>query len=163
MGFKFIYFCVNLLTFWFYRVKEFTIHLGSNSLISGDSNRIIVATSTYTVHPQYNQNTLENDIGLIKLRIPIEFSDYIQPVPIAYEGYLDVGEEVIATGWGQTSDNAAGLNNALHYVKLVSISNSECQLTYGSQIKNGMLCAVGNYNEGICIVRLFLQLFCFKL
>jgi hypothetical protein len=56
------------------RVTLFTIHLGSTTILTGDENRIILSTATYTVHPQYNQNTLENDVGLIKLHMPITFT-----------------------------------------------------------------------------------------
>ncbi|RZC39285.1 Trypsin domain containing protein, partial [Asbolus verrucosus] len=43
-----------------------------------------------------------------------------------------------------------GLIDELNYVPLSIISNYECQSVYGSQFKNSMTCAVGNYNEGIC-------------
>jgi secreted trypsin-like serine protease len=134
-----------------YGVTLFTIHLGSTTILTGDENRIILSTATYTVHPQYNQNTLENDVGLIKLHMPITFTDYIQPIAIASTGQTVEGSVVTAAGWGQTSDSAAGINNNLQYVELSIISNAECQITYGSQIKAGMVCAVGNFNEGICI------------
>ncbi|RZC33495.1 brachyurin [Asbolus verrucosus] len=134
-----------------YGAKQFTIHLGSNTLLSSDENRLILATSTYVVHPDYNQNTLENDVGLIKLHMPITFTDYIQTITLANESQIFDGVVATAAGWGQTSDTAVGLNNNLHYVDLSIISNTECQITYGNQIKSGMVCAVGNFNEGICI------------
>lgn len=54
----------------------FTIHLGSNNidLDVTDSNRLIVSTSNYVLHPEFNKNTLENDIGLINLREPVFYN-----------------------------------------------------------------------------------------
>lgn len=47
----------------------------------------------------------------------------------------------------------AGLNDQLSYVELATVSNEECQLSFGALIHDTMLCAVGNYNEGNCLVR----------
>lgn len=134
-------------------MEEFTIHLGSNSLTSTDVNRLTVVTSTYIVHPSFNPSTLEHDVGLIKFRLPIEYTEYVQKISIANQGQIFDGIPVTASGWGQISDSSGGLNNNLHYVGLTIMDNAQCQLIYGTQIKSGMVCAAGNYNEGICVVR----------
>jgi hypothetical protein len=53
---------------------QFTIQLGSNKLDGTDPNRVTLATATFVIHPGYNPDTLENDVGLIRLRLPIEFN-----------------------------------------------------------------------------------------
>ena len=65
-------FCLN--TDFTFSANLFTIQLGSNYLSAEDPNRLELATSSYVLHPDFNPNTLENDIGLIQLRIPIEFT-----------------------------------------------------------------------------------------
>ncbi|RZC42386.1 Trypsin domain containing protein, partial [Asbolus verrucosus] len=65
-------------------------------------------------------------------------------------GYLYPGRVVDAAGWGQISDESPGLVDELSYVPLSIIDQYECQTVFGSQLKNSMICAVGNYNEGIC-------------
>lgn len=50
----------------------FDIRLGSNRL--NDASAVRVATDEYYLHPDYNPDTLENDIGLIKFREPVEFT-----------------------------------------------------------------------------------------
>jgi hypothetical protein len=52
--------------------------LGSNTLEGTDPNRVTVATSEYVLHPDYNPDTLENDIALIKLRMAISYSGLLQ-------------------------------------------------------------------------------------
>jgi hypothetical protein len=49
----------------------FSIRLGSNSLKSNDPNALTVATDNYFLHPDYDPLTLNNDVGLIKLRMAI--------------------------------------------------------------------------------------------
>jgi secreted trypsin-like serine protease len=57
-----------------YKAVLFTIQLGSNDLTTSDGNRVIVATSDWVVHPDFNPDTTEHDIGLIKLRMPITYN-----------------------------------------------------------------------------------------
>jgi hypothetical protein len=52
----------------------FTIQLGSNHLVSDDSSRMTVATSTYILHPDFKPDTIEHDIGLIKFRRPVDYN-----------------------------------------------------------------------------------------
>ena len=56
------------------RALQFTIRLGSNTLSGTDPNRVTVATTQYFVHPEYNPMTLEHNIALIKLRMPVELT-----------------------------------------------------------------------------------------
>jgi secreted trypsin-like serine protease len=57
-----------------YNAVLFTIQLGSVYLNGENGNRQTVATSDYVLHPQFNPDTIENDIGLIKLRMSITFT-----------------------------------------------------------------------------------------
>ncbi|KAJ3656396.1 hypothetical protein Zmor_015477 [Zophobas morio] len=129
----------------------FSIQLGSNYLTANDPNRLVLATSSYILHPDFNPETLENDIGLIRLRIPIEFTDYIQPIYTLPANDMKADYGLLATGWGQISDDDAELIDELNWVTITSITNDECKITYGDQIKDSMLCAAGNYMEGTCI------------
>ncbi|RZC38660.1 serine protease 53, partial [Asbolus verrucosus] len=128
----------------------FTIRLGSNSLVTNDPNRKTVATSHYVIHPDYNPSTLEHNIGLIRLRLPIELTNYIQPIELTNQDIPDYAH-LTTIGWGQTSDSDPELSNDLQYVSVISISNAECRNAYGYQISDDMVCMAGNYNEGICI------------
>ena len=53
---------------------RFTIQLGSNTLNSQDFNRVTVRTNTSFLHPEFDDLTLQNDIGLIQLNEPVQFS-----------------------------------------------------------------------------------------
>ncbi|KAJ3656418.1 hypothetical protein Zmor_015498 [Zophobas morio] len=128
---------------------SFTIHLGSNVLEGNDPNRLILASSDYVLHPEFDPNTLVNDVGLIKLRMAISYTEYIQKVFMAY-GDLNDYTNLVALGWGQTSDSVAALSNELQYVSVVAVSNAECRVVYGNQISDQMVCVAGAYNEGTC-------------
>ncbi|XP_063913658.1 brachyurin-like [Zophobas morio] len=133
-----------------YNAILFTIQLGSIHIDADDSNKMTLATSEYFLHPDYNPYTLENDIALIKLRSAITFTDYVRSIDMLAVADLQLDADISAIGWGQTSDESGNLAPALQYVKVVPLTNEECRLTYGSQIKDNMLCVEGNYNEGTC-------------
>jgi hypothetical protein len=137
------------------RAILFTIQLGSNSLVADDPNKLQVATSEYVIHPDYNPLTLENDIGLIKLRMPVEYSTYLRRVNFVGTHFIEPATEVMAIGWGQTTDEDSGLSDDLMWTNVVTLSNEECRLYYGNQIGNSTICVEGNYNEGTCYVSRF--------
>nr|XP_015835213.1 PREDICTED: transmembrane protease serine 9 [Tribolium castaneum] len=128
----------------------FTIRLGSNSLSSNDPNRQTLASSHYVLHPKYNPTTLENNIGLIRLRQPIQYTDYIKPIELTNRD-VQMYDHLTAIGWGQTSDSETGLSDDLQYVSLITITNEECKNVFGYQISSDMVCATGNYIEGTCL------------
>ncbi|KAJ3632577.1 hypothetical protein MTP99_009577 [Tenebrio molitor] len=128
----------------------FTIRLGNNKLSTDDPNMLLLATETYFLHPDYDPVTLSHDIGLIKLRMSIQSTVYIYAASITKGGHIPDGSSVITLGWGQTSDEVAGLSDDLHYANVVTLTHEECLAAFGSQIIEEMLCVAGNYNEGTC-------------
>ncbi|RZC41676.1 Trypsin domain containing protein [Asbolus verrucosus] len=127
-----------------------TVRLGSIHLNKADPSSVTVATSHVVPHPDFNPETLENDIGLAKLRLPVELTDYIQPIALGTSKISNLARPT-AVGWGQTSDASPALAATLNYVGLAVLTNEECRLTYGGQITDNMVCVDGNYNEGTCI------------
>lgn len=63
-----------------------------------------LASSEYFLHPNFNPSTLNNDIGLIRLRMEIEFSDWIKPISAPPTSSLPDESYLRAIGWGQTTD-----------------------------------------------------------
>jgi secreted trypsin-like serine protease len=131
---------------------SFTIQLGSNTLQGNDTNRIVLSTNEYVLNPDFNPEILQNDIGLVKFRMPVEYTDYVTQIYAMPTFSLQNGATAVAIGWGQTSDEESSLSNELRYADLTTVSNAECQQIYGNQITNNMVCVSGNYNEGTCIV-----------
>ncbi|XP_044262332.1 brachyurin-like [Tribolium madens] len=132
-----------------YHATAFTLHLGSNTLVDADPNRVTLGASHSVAHPDYKPSDLENDIGLIRIDTAYETNDHIQVIPLATS---DIGgaEPVTVSGWGASGD-WDGVVNELNFVGLKTITNDECKAIYGEQtITDGMVCTVGETNEGTC-------------
>lgn len=92
------------------------------------------------MHENYNPNTFENDVALLRLPMPA-MGDNIATIALAP---MDIGalasELVIVSGYGKTSNNGEGSEDLLK-VQLRTIPNEECAAEYGDAIKNSTLCA----------------------
>ncbi|XP_055327372.1 transmembrane protease serine 9-like [Paramacrobiotus metropolitanus] len=121
------------------------------------------------VHENYVSYVYKNDIALLHLTTPIEYSDYVQPACLADEGHDPLpGTECAATGWGHTdpkpppifgkeayyaehSTKAALGSSLLRQVFVNVVDRSICNGTdyYKGKITDAMLCA-GSPGKDAC-------------
>lgn len=60
--------------------------------------------SQVIVHPNYNDSLYNNDIALMKLNSPVNYSDYIRPICLASRSSLfNNATACWASGWGDTN------------------------------------------------------------
>jgi len=105
---------------------------------------ILEATDFFT-HPDYNPNTLNNDLGLINLGRRVPESATIKPIRFPGKDDLNetyVGEVATAVGWGRIG-NTLPVSETLNFVNLTIISNAQCLAAYDEDIVESTICAVG--------------------
>jgi len=92
-------------------------------------------------HQKYNQRTFINDIALIKLSSPVDYSHGISPIclPINLGSQLFEGKHATVTGWGTTSFQGDSSNTLLE-VTLPIITNTDCAKLYGFRIQDHQIC-----------------------
>ncbi|XP_024891146.1 chymotrypsin-1-like, partial [Temnothorax curvispinosus] len=89
-------------------LKNLTVHAGTNLLNeSGSVYRVKQAIP----HSNYNFMGSSNDIGVLILTTPIEYTQYIQPIPLATSDIAPEGTSCTLSGWGRTSFNGRDPNN----------------------------------------------------
>lgn len=93
-------------------------------------------------HPDYNDQTSDNDIALIQVASSITFSGDNLVAPVCLPNANDLFENVnaIVSGWG-TLESGGNQPNELYDVTVPTMSNSQCQNSYGSSITDNMICA----------------------
>lgn len=76
----------------------FYVRVGSNNAESGGQ---LIAVDRIIVHPQLNETTLENDIALLYLPVPLNFSDSVNAIalPDADAERLPADSNVTMSGW----------------------------------------------------------------
>ncbi|CAH1374591.1 serine protease snake-like isoform X2 [Tenebrio molitor] len=93
-------------------------------------------------HPDYKAPSKANDIALIKMNNPVEFTPYVRPACLNSKKLVP-GAKALATGFGKLSyDSESGSKNLMK-VTLNIYSNDECAKVMAPREKvlNSMLCA----------------------
>lgn len=117
--------------------QDIKILVGGHNLAEGDGRRISV--KRIVVHPYYDGTRYINDIALIELEEPAG----VETLPL-FEGQDDLaGENAIAIGWGSMSSdrNSPSYPNTRQQVTLPIAEQWLCNATYGSLVKESMICA----------------------
>ncbi|XP_026762413.2 uncharacterized protein LOC113521174 isoform X1 [Galleria mellonella] len=112
------------------------------------------------VHPLYYAGTLDNDLAILKLDHPVEWTKYphISPacLPDKYTDYS--GQRCWTTGWGKDAFGDYGkYQNTLKEVDVPILSHGQCQqqlrqtrLGYNYELNQGFLCAGGEEGKDAC-------------
>lgn len=97
----------------------------------------------FIVNADYNAETNDYDIALMRLTRPITVSDVRRPVCLPPKDYsITAGTYMTVTGWGYRRENGAAAD-ILQEANIPLIAQSVCSspTVYGSIITNRMLCA----------------------
>ncbi|XP_020299078.1 chymotrypsin-1-like [Pseudomyrmex gracilis] len=127
------------------RVLEIlTIHAGTNLLSEeGTVYKAIKAIH----HENYNMYKLLNDIGVLILSRPVEFTPTIQPIRLATNDIV-AGSPCVLSGWGRTA--IGGLfPDKLQHIKLNVYDQKKCQAIFW-QVKSSHICTYTRAGEGAC-------------
>jgi len=119
------------------------VQVGSNRLNHVDEDQADIAVKHVTMHENYDDWTLSNDICMLRLDSNADLSsDYIGAIamPEAGEEYEE-GTICTVTGWGTTSEGGS-LANKLQKVEVPVVSDANCRSSYGDEeITDSMICA----------------------
>ncbi|XP_063914483.1 chymotrypsin BI-like isoform X1 [Zophobas morio] len=123
---------------------RFNVSLGTSALISADT--VTVFAVHYMVHPDFDPQTLDYNIGIIQLFDPVNYTEYIRA---AYLATVKLPDDFSGVGvsWGSFSD---GSGISLNYANVSTISKEECKMRYGKLLSDSMVCVVSNDDEAFC-------------
>jgi trypsin len=109
---------------------------GTRSLTSGGTRRNVTRIS---IHPSYNDNTLDYDVAVLTL------SSSATGIPLASLASADpaAGTNLLVTGWGNTSATGSSYPTTLRKATVPLISTATCNgsSVYNGQITTRMICA----------------------
>lgn len=92
-------------------------------------------------HPKYSRKKIVNDIALIRLPQPLNYTENIDVANLRINDRSTyVGKNVTASGFGKTSDSSSP-SKTLMYTTLTVITNTVCARSYQSGlVDNTKLC-----------------------
>jgi len=137
----------------FTNANQIEIAYGISSLKESDNTINYIGVEAFYLHPNYNSQTQDNDIALIKLDGPIPLGAKVEVISYATSNHssLEVdGYNSFVTGWGNRTgqEGASDYPNQLHGAQVPVISNNRANnyYVYNGAITSGML--VAGYLEG---------------
>lgn len=131
------------------RAGDLAVRAGTRE-VDGAGQRLDVARIIR--HPDYDPDTVENDIALLRLDGRLRFGPGVGPISVAGAGFAsaaDPGSRAWATGWGDLDeDGALGSPEILQEVEVPVVADGPCDRQLGIE-RQVMLCA-GGEGAGTC-------------
>eukprot|EP00057_Strongylocentrotus_purpuratus_P010557 XP_011665031.1 PREDICTED: enteropeptidase [Strongylocentrotus purpuratus] len=118
--------------------------------LSGESEYEVNAeVADIIIHPDYDGETLDADIALLRLTEPVSFTDYVRPACLASSSNeLSDYRRCLVAGWGAISeggDPSETLQKAV--VNLLDQERCNSDVSYNGTLTDNMICA--GYERGI--------------
>ncbi|XP_010770569.1 transmembrane protease serine 9 isoform X2 [Notothenia coriiceps] len=120
------------------------VYLGRLNLEVANSNEVSRTVTQIINHPAFNSIKSDNDICLLKLSSPVNFTNYIAPVCLAAsESTFFSGTDSWVTGWGAiASQTPLPSPKSLMEVEVPIVGNRQCKCDYRvNTITDNMICA----------------------
>jgi len=129
--------------------KNLKVIVGEHDTLDHTDNATIHDVKNMVVHPKYDLRTLENDLAVLTLAVPIDLSDVAKPACLptrTSRREFKAGLEFVVSGWGKLKFNG-DQPNVLHSVPVPHVTHKECKKAYNGSLHGNMMCA-GNVEEG---------------
>ncbi|GLV38333.1 uncharacterized protein CBL_13115 [Carabus blaptoides fortunei] len=126
------------------------VKLGAVAIMHREKQQISMKSRHFIIHEEWHKKTIKNDIALIKLPHPVNFTDAIFPakLPSRNLDYLDI--DALVCGWGKRDDNGTSITGQLRCVSVPVIDNSICTNSYPYRISNTTICTSGEDGKSPC-------------
>lgn len=142
-----------------YQIRSIEVHLGAfKTNHFREEGRIIryAYPSSITVYPYYVSDLALNDIALLRLEEPVEFSDNIQPIALPKSGEYYHDAQAIASGFGLQNTTEVYAAPILQWAPFSTINNLRCAGFFNNIVSTmvlrpSILCAIGLRNASVCL------------
>ncbi|XP_063072340.1 testisin-like [Engraulis encrasicolus] len=119
-----------------------TVYLGRHTLSTVNPKEVSRSVIEMVLHPTFNADSYDNDVALLRLSSPVQFTNFIRPVCLAASGSVfNSGTDSWVTGWGRIGEEDA-LSQTLQEVEVPVVGNRQCNCLNGlGSVTDNMMCA----------------------
>uniref|UniRef100_A0A2A4K6F3 Peptidase S1 domain-containing protein n=1 Tax=Heliothis virescens TaxID=7102 RepID=A0A2A4K6F3_HELVI len=123
-------------------ITRWRVRIGSSL---AHSQGLVYGLSSIIFHPNFNYDSMDSDIAIMRAAASIPFSNVIQPGSIAGANYNLADNQVVwAAGWGRTHPDVSLGAEQLRHVQVWTVNQAICRNRYvGASriITDNMLCS----------------------
>ncbi|XP_078247576.1 coagulation factor VII [Pogona vitticeps] len=131
--------CLDLV-----RKKALRIRLGEHRINQEDGSEQERRVAEMIIHEKYSSKSVDNDIALLKLASPVNFTDYVVPICLPPQRFaakvLHYVEYSTVSGWGRLLEGGATSTTLMH-VQVPRMHKTECVRHTNFNITDNMFCA----------------------
>lgn len=116
--------------------------------VAAEEHQVVTKIAEVVKHPDFNRDTFDNDLALVKLEEHIHFSNYVQPICLSKR--REESEEWFfehqtlkmghVTGWGQLKENGPQ-PKFLQELRMPIVSPQSCRASTQFKVTANMFCA----------------------
>ncbi|KAG8038671.1 hypothetical protein G9C98_000226 [Cotesia typhae] len=129
--------CVAHMNSW--DVARLTVRLGDYNIKTSTEIRHVERRVRRVVrHKGFDARTLYNDVALLTLNEPVEFSELIRPICLPTGSQLYNNKVATVIGWGSLRESGPQ-PAVLQEVAIPVWSNAECKIKYGAAAPGGIV------------------------
>ncbi|KAF2364214.1 Serine proteases trypsin domain [Trinorchestia longiramus] len=123
--------------------KRLYARLAEHDLAVSEGTELEFRVSESISHPLYDSTTVDNDVALLRLPQPLDYTPYLSPVCLPEQGaHLPVGEVCTIIGWGKERHTHLFGTDVLHQAEVPIIPSASCRAVYKDYyITPNMFCA----------------------
>ncbi|NXY50289.1 TMPSC protease, partial [Ceuthmochares aereus] len=126
-------------------VRSWRAVLGTRNILKHDKHAAKRKIRSITLHPEFNEESIQHDLALFKLASAVHYSDYIQPIclpPANFSQAIDNQTECFIIGWGRMAEKGK-MSSVLKEAQVEIIPSTVCNSpdAYRGLINENMICA----------------------
>ncbi|XP_077493736.1 chymotrypsin-2-like [Amblyomma americanum] len=100
-------------------------------------------------HQGYTEKPPVNDIAILLVKEPFEFSDTVKPACLPPQKFEAIRKVTISPGWGKTTPGGVPTNH-LQYTTLKVVPDAVCQVLYRNYFRPGSMLCAHNFHSSTC-------------
>lgn len=109
----------------------------------------IVTQKNVYIHPNYKDEKLQFDVGLVRLSKPLELTRKIQTIALPSSCESNENVDAIIVGNGRQKVNVKGMASTLQYSYLRTMTYEQCAKAYPSVRFRRLLCGMSKQESSI--------------
>ncbi|XP_057681502.1 chymotrypsin-like protease CTRL-1 [Corythoichthys intestinalis] len=135
-------------------LERWLLFFGKLNQSETSPNEVNRTVTQIIVHPDYNNITIDNDLTLMKLSSPLNYTEFIRPICLASNAsQFNDGISCWISGWGRLGAEEPNVGfERLQEVEVPIVGNNQCRCNYALfdiAVNSNMLCA-GEEGKGAC-------------
>ncbi|OXA61680.1 trypsin-1 [Folsomia candida] len=126
---------------------DFKLTAGEHDLRKFEGTEQTVSAVKIVQHPEYNKATFENDIALVKVFPPFNYTEFIKNFQLPSIHFIAAGN-VTTAGWGVLEEGSTQVSPVLRKVTVSVFPNIDCSKTYGKDFHTEKMICAADKNGG---------------